>query len=270
MTTRKKIILAIGALALALAVALGIVVACQGDERTSFPEPGPPVGEPVLPDLMPKPQLNVTTGQVKGKWRIYFSTFIVNVGDGDFILRGTREAGSKWRVEQDIEYSTSGGKPVTTRAALVWGGDGHDHWHVLRVASVWLVPLNEAGEPASDSKELIDTKIGFCFYDHTHELPRGPAEPVYSAHTCGNEDDTELGMGLSPGWDDTYRQTLPGQHIEVDGLPDGKYRLFTEVDGNQWFRETTRENNRTWIDIELKMTPDGLSAPTIATGPTPS
>ena len=77
-------------------------------------------------------------------------------------------------------------------------------------------------------------------------------------------------MGLSPGWNDTYRQTLPGQSIEVTGLPDGKYRLITDVDEHGWFHETTRTNNRTWIDLELRMTPAGLGANTIGTGPAPS
>ncbi len=71
-------------------------------------------------------------------------------------------------------------------ATLAWGGDGHDHWHVVRVATVRLVPLDERGRP-KDEAGRIDSKIGFCFYDHTHEPNRGPEEPVYSAHSCGEE-----------------------------------------------------------------------------------
>lgn len=273
MTTRQQLLLAILALALGLGLVGGAVaVSCAGDEATSFPEPDPPVGSPVLPDLMPSPQLNVQTQRVEKKWIIRFDTIITNRGAGDFVLRATRDdPRSLWSLEQDVEYSTSGAEPVPVDSTLVWGGDGHEHWHVVRVASVWLVPLNARGEPASDSKELIDTKIGFCFYDHTHELGRGPVEAVYSAHSCGgHEDDTELGMGLSPGWNDTYLASLPGQSIDVTGLPEGRYRLWTEVDEKGVFRETTRENNRTWIDLELRMTPDGLQAPVIGKGPAPS
>lgn len=247
------------------AVLVLLASACAGE---TVPEPDPPVGSPVLPDLMPKPQLNVTTGRVDGKWRMFFSTIIVNVGNGDFVLRATRE-GDTWSVEQGIPFSEGGAKIVPVDATLAWGGDGHDHWHVVRVATVRLVPLDEKGRP-KDDKGRIDSKIGFCFYDHTRELDRGPEEPVYSAHSCGHENDTFIGVGLSPGWNDTYRQSLPGQSIDVTGLPDGKYRLWTEIDEKGWFREATRTNNRTWIDIELRMTPDGLSANTIGTGPTPS
>ena len=153
---------------------------------------------------------------------------------------------------------------------MVWGGDGHNHWHIVRVASVWLVPLDAGGRPVDGSKEYIDRKVGFCFYDHTHELARGPEKAVYSAHSCGKEDSSEFGMGLSPGWNDTYLQSLPGQDIDVTDLPEGKYRLWTEIDEPAHFREAgAQQNNRTWIDLDIHMTPDGLVAPAIGTGPQP-
>ncbi len=248
-----------------------LATACGGGGNSrAAEEPDPPVGKPVLPDLMPKPQLNVLTKKVNGKWLIYFNTTLVNVGAGDFVLRATREPGGSWKAEQDVQYSTSGAKRVSVVAPLAWGGDGHEHWHIVRVASVWLVPLDAKGRPVGNSKDRIDSKIGFCFYDHTHELDRGPVDAQYSAHSCGDESDTVIGMGLSVGWNDKYLQTLPGQNIDVSGLPDGRYRLYTEVDEKDRLREATRDNNLTWIDVELRMTPQGLAAPTIATGPIPS
>jgi hypothetical protein len=247
-----------------------VVVMGRGDPLARFRDLERPVGAPVLPDLMPAPQLNVTTQRLVDRWYIRFSTIIVNVGSADFVLRATRPGVTEgWSVEQLIPHSKGGFEPLPVDAELAWGGDGHNHWHVVRVATVRLVPLDDAGEPHGESL-ATDAKIGFCFYDHTHELPRGPEGAVYSVHTCGHEGDLLLGMGLSPGWNDTYRQSLPGQSIEVTGLPDGKYRLVTEVDEYAWFREADRSNNRTWIDLELRMTPDGLSANTVGRGPTPS
>jgi hypothetical protein len=219
---------------------------------------------------MPSPQRNVATQRVGRKWRIRFNTIIVNVGNGDFVLRGTRDAGMPWMVEQDVPYSTVGAKRVPIRSAVAWGGDGHDHWHIVRVASVWLAPLGANGKPTSNARDLTDTKVGFCFYDHTHELARGPEKALYSAHTCGKEKSTEFGMGLSPGWNDTYLQSLPGQSIDITAVPDGKYRLFTEIDEQAHFREVTRANNLTWIDLDLQTTPQGRIAIRTATGPQPS
>ena len=247
-----------------------VVAGCGGDDLGAAAEPDPPVGSPVLPDLMPKPQNNVLTQKVKGRWRIRFNTIIVNVGEGDFLVRAVREVRGGWRSEQDIPYSEEGAKRVPVRARLAWGGDGHEHWHIERVARVQLVPLDGSNRVVQGGKALVDTKIGFCFYDHTHELPSGLAEARYSAKSCGKEDTTVVGMGLSPGWNDTYRMGLPGQAIDVTDLPDGRYRLFTEVDPQGWFQEVSTTNNRTWIDLELSRTPNGLAAPTVGTGPSPS
>src|SRR5947207_2220333 len=41
--------------------------------------PDKPVGKPVLPDLAPKPQLNVLVQKVGSRWRIRFETVLVNV-----------------------------------------------------------------------------------------------------------------------------------------------------------------------------------------------
>ena len=77
-------------------------------------------------------------------------------------------------------------------------------------------------------------------------------------------------MGLSPGWNDTYLQSLPGQSIDITSVPDGKYRLFTQIDEQGHFKEATRGNNLTWIDLELETTPQGRIAIRTATGPRPS
>ena len=247
------------------------MASCGGDDGLgAFAEPGPPVGEAVLPDLMPAPPDNLGTKKVAGRWRVSFSTIIVNVGEGDLLLRATREDEGHWGAEQLVPYSTSGADAVPLPASLAWGGDGHDHWHVVRVASVWLTELGKDGQPLERDKSRVDTKIGFCFYDHTHQLDRGPEADVYSSKSCGGEDDTLLGMGLSPGWNDTYARNLPGQSVDLTGLPDGKYRMWAEVDEAGWFREASRQNNVTWADFELSTTAGIRSALVTEVGPEPA
>ena len=82
-----------------------------------------------------------STQKVGDRWRLRFSTTIVNVGEGDFILRAVRNLRGGWKAEQDIPYSKQGARRVRIPAQLVWGGDGHNHWHINRVAVVTLVPL---------------------------------------------------------------------------------------------------------------------------------
>jgi hypothetical protein len=182
----------------------------------------------------------------------------VNVGNGDFLLRAKRDDAGKWHVEQDIPYSTSGAKPLALQATLVWGGDGHEHWHVPRVATNRLVRLDRRGRPVR-GKMWTDAKVGFCFFDFSRQIAtKGPEEAVHSRHSCGHEDDDAVGMGLSPGWGDTYQWVLPGQNIDITNIPDGTYRLWAEADERRWFREVTRANNRTWAEFELSTSSNGL------------
>jgi hypothetical protein len=246
--TSRRAIPVLAALCLAMS-------ACGGGGNALKP-PGPPVGHPVLPDIAPAPPTDVHTTHLNGRWLISYSSIMVNVGKGDFILRAKREGGI-WHVEQDIQYSTSGGRPVAVPAQLVWGGDGHHHWHIKRVATNRLVRLNSAGR-ADPRGGLIDSKTGFCFYDFSRQLDNGPPKPVYSRKSCGNSTaDNNVGMGLSRGWGDTYNYALPGQSIDITGLADGRYRLWAKVDEARWFHEARTDNNVTWVDIDLSTTAKG-------------
>jgi hypothetical protein len=242
--------------AVALCV-LMLAVGCGGGGNSDLDEPGPPVGQPVLPDLVPSPPQRVHLRRLNGRWSLSFDSILVNVGDGEFLLRAKRKGDGPWHVEQDIPYSTSGAKQVPLRTSLVWGGDGHEHWHVPRVATNVLVRLDKQGRPIP-GESWNDAKVGFCFFDFSRQLAtKGPEKAVHSRHSCGHEDDEVVGMGLSPGWGDTYPWVLPGQSIDITDLPDGTYRLEAEADQRGRFREVTRKNNRTWAEFELS-TRDGL------------
>ena len=236
---------------------LALAIGCGGGEP-DLRDPNPPVGSPVLPDLVPSPPQALHLRRQNGRWSLAFDSILVNVGDGEFRLRAKRDDADRWHVEQDVPYSTSGAEVVPSRATLVWGGDGHEHWHVKRVATNRLVRLDADGRPIA-GESWNDAKIGFCFYDDSRALPKkGPTEPVHSHESCGKEDDDVVGMGLSPGWADTYQWALPGQSIDITELPDGRYRLWAEADERRWFREATRDNNLTWTDFELSTRSDGI------------
>jgi hypothetical protein len=249
---------------LGLSIALA-VVSCGG----GIPEVGEPVGEPVLPDLAPVPPVDLRTRAEGDRVTVRFSSTLVNVGDGDFLLRGTR-AFDEWTVEQEIRHSGGGGQLTPTEAAMVWGGDGHEHWHIERVATYTLYRLDENGEIVENDIELPDAKIGFCFYDHSRVFEDGPAETVYRHEECGDEEDNEIRMGMSTGWSDKYDFDLPGQSIDVTDLEDGLYRVVGVADAQGWFEEANEENNVTWLDFEL-MTQDDLRLASLRDiGPNPT
>ena len=250
---------------------VGVALFARGWGDSELTLPDPPVGTAVLPDLQPAPPIDLRTKLVKGKWFIAFSSILVNVGEGAFVLRATREDdGLPWQVFQEVQYSEKGAQSVRIGARMVYAGDGHHHWHIARVATARLVRLDPSGEPASDASGRIDTKIGFCFFDYTHDLERGPPKAVYNRRGCGREDDDFIRMGLSNGWTDTYKFVLRGQRVAITGLPDGKYRLWADADEAGLFREATRDNNRTWADFDLSTRADGVRLAVLAAvGPKP-
>ena len=258
-----------GAALSSLASLLLLCSACGGEDGVvSFEPPGPPVGQPRLPDIAPAAPQDAQITVEDGRALMRFSTMLVNIGDGDFILRATRAANG-WKVDQDVSYSESGAKVYRTPAKLVWGGDGHDHWHVRRIAVGRLVPFErDGGDPPSEGDGWADTKIGFCYYDHSRLLDDAAQNAVFPRLGCGVKADSAIGMGLSPGWRDIYTFNLPGQSIDVTDVPDGKYRLWITVDEGGWFREQRRDNNVTWTDVSLGTTSKGSrNVETIRVGP---
>jgi hypothetical protein len=257
-------------LAMCIVAVTALTVGACGGNSSSLVPTGPPVGSPVLPDLVPEPpDVLQMLRDHDGAWSIRFTSVLVNVGQGDFALEGTRD-GEGWAVEQAITYSESGAEMVPIEATMDWGGDGHEHWHVSRVASYRLEPLVDPDRTAPGPDGREDTKIGFCFFDSDKELDRGPEKARFSHETCGHLESESIFMGLTPGWGDTYEFSLPGQSIDVSDLADGSYRLWAKADERAWFREVTRDNNLTWIDFELSTLPDGLrTARVVEVGPVP-
>lgn len=253
------VVLLIGAVVGAGSFAAG----CGGgsDEGlVSIKAPGPPVGRPQLPDIAPAPPQDAQITHEKGRWLLRFSTSLLNIGDGDFVLRAERVL-DDWTVYEDIQYSKSGARVLESRASLVWGGDGHNHWHVERIAVGRLAPWT-SGRPPKPRTGVADSKVGFCYYDNVRYLDDAAQNPGYSRFACGGREDRSIGMGLSYGWIDRYDFRLPGQSIDVTDLPDGKYRLWLDVDEQKWFREKRRNNNVTWEDFDLVTQKNGARAVT--------
>jgi hypothetical protein len=77
-------------------------------------------------------------------------------------------------------------------------------------------------------------------------------------------------MGLSVGWGDTYPKELPGQEIDITGLPAGDYRLQAIADEDDKYHEQTRANNTAFTDFRLSYDGTGrASILVLAQGPNP-
>lgn len=219
--------------------------------------------EPRLPDLAMVPVEVCCIGVADdGTWTLRFGATIVNVGEGDFVVRAQRRSRlGPWTLQQHIADGASGYTVSDAQGAdLIWGGDGHQHWHVARIETHWIETL--------DGSEVIGSVIkpGFCFFDTTEidlGLPEAPGAPAWLEPACGTRLDTSLRMGLSVGWGDTYAWHLFDQNIDVTGLAPGRYRIRAVADPEDWFDELDERNNETWTIIDVALDADGLPVVTV-------
>ena len=155
----------------------------------------------------------------------------------------------------------------TSGVELVWGGDGHDHWHVKNLVAYELERLDNGVKVGTSAKG------GFCFFDtigYRTSLPGAPPSAVYvPGSVCGpnNELATGVTMGLSVGWGDKYAWNLAGQYIDITNLSSGKYRLTATADPNHRFTETNVSNNATWVDIALTASRKNVRIKILGYGP---
>lgn len=231
----------------ALALAIGLVRTLRPD---ALPPPLGAPAAPLLPDLALSPLGEIRAGvAANGNRYLLFTAAIANVGSGPLLINAVRtSARDPWRVSQRFAEPDGSTTEVASAAELVWGGHGHDHWHVRLGASYRLT------RPGSTLPLRRYAKVGFCFFDQTR-LRRGvagtPAAAQFARNGCSEEPATSLTMGLSPGWADPYPWTLPDQRLRVNGLADGVYRLWATADPDNAFRESDEENNLTWVDLRL-------------------
>ena len=201
-----------------------------------------------LPDLrMAHPQ-SLQIQNTGGRKLLRFDSIIVNVGAGPFELHGTNNTGASEMktVTQRVFDNAGGYRDVSTPATMVFGGDGHNHWHVRNLEDFELVRL--------DNGRLVGTgaKQGFCFFDGYNWGSSKPAFYTRPTGACGGGiSATQTVMGLSVGWGDKYASTLPDQFIDITGLTSGRYRLQATADADNWFVESNNTNNVSWIDIQL-------------------
>jgi hypothetical protein len=239
-------------LALAAAAALVALVAALVVENA--PAGAATDREPDLGMAHPR-ALQIDTTSAPGRKLLRFNSIVVNVGAGPFELRGTGNTGASEMstVEQRVFDDAGGSRYDPTPATMVFGGDGHNHWHVTNLQDFELRRLDNGVKVGTGAK------MGFCFFDGRNH---GSGEPAfYLADTTtappsgacgGGTSATETTMGLSPGWGDIYGWRLPDQYIDITGLTNGRYQLRVTADADDWFFESNNGNNFSWINIQIR------------------
>ena len=224
-------------------VALAGVLSWSFLRTPTLPELLPPPVSPLLPDLAMSPLTDVSAVQIEGGGDyVQFTAAVSNVGVGAFIVHAVRGDGrGPWRVSQRFDEPDGSTSETVTNGDVVWGGHGHDHWHVHLGASYWLT------RPGSSAVLRSYDKVGFCFFDQRPLVTQpstAPKHPQFPKSACNGHGTLEFTMGLSPGWGDPYPWALPDQRLLLTGLRDGVYRLWATADPGRWFREAERDEQR--------------------------
>lgn len=233
---------------LAVVVLAGVVAA------TAFAHVGAPTSDAAtgdrLPDLGMAQPADIKVERAPGGLRLLrYTSVIVNAGAGPFEVHGQRASTAETEMDatQHIFDTAGGYREVPTTARMVFGGDGHNHWHVQDLEAGDLIRLDNG------SKAGTSAKHGFCFNDNTWfrlSLPGAPQDRVYT--NCARDTDLKVTMGLSVGWGDTYGSTLPDQYVDISSVGPGRYRLLLTADAGSWFTESNESNNSSWVDLQIR------------------
>lgn len=237
-------------------VSISLALAGLGVVAASAPAVAGPGAPALLPDVILRPLSEIRIEKRVGVKLLRFASIIGNGGAGVVELKPDSPARS---ATNDCDGD---GDPLNDRQAFQRvfrdaDGDGvykrgvdtvfdkrfagcslfhaeHSHWHFEEFARYQLV------KPKSGRVVAASEKVSFCVRDSIRfgaTLPGSPASMHYGE--CTQDSVT----GLSIGWADYYGSTLPGQELDIRGLPDGRYCLRNEADPGDRLAESDEGNN---------------------------
>lgn len=247
----------LGAIARRFGTSIAAIVAANPDigdpnrlsigQRLRLPGEGATTAGLLLPDLRPLPpeSLYIEQDEAAGVRNIRFSSTVVNVGDGPLVLHGEYDPqAGRNRVSQQME--TAEGLLVERFVGYFIYHAEHRHWHFEDFNSFELWSYDADGE--LDSLITTTGKMTFCIHDlapMASPPANAAAEPQYAE--CGR-----AVQGISVGWADTYDPQLPGQELDIAGLPDGRYAIRTTVNPDGNIAEVDQEDNSVVIYVAIR------------------
>ena len=184
-----------------------------------------------------------------------FTNDIRNIGAGSLILRIPMKAALGGTCEmQQVIRSTMGGERTRDAGACVFHPQ-HAHFHYLGLSTyaLYRAPADDTITPPDlhTRPAARGTKLGYCLIDvdlFANISAPGMLWPrTYSFPTCNvppgvpaSADAPFEEMGISRGWGDVYTWDLPGQFIDITGVPDGVYDVVSTANPDCKLAEAAR------------------------------
>lgn len=168
-----------------------------------------------------------------------------NVGDGTMQVEGQLPANPDGSMDVLQRIFRSDGTSYTRLAGRFTYHAGHKHFHLdewamFRIREV--TPSNGVGATLRSGR-----KASYCLLDSgAYDLTLPNASQAAQFLSCNT-----MLQGISVGWMDTYGKALPGQDIDITGLPDGEYWLETEIDPDNVLLEKDETNNVARVKLTI-------------------
>jgi Lysyl oxidase len=261
------------------------VIAYEGLTQVVYDAPKRPVRD-LLPDLVALPQQNISFGppfeifddpvptgsschqseidEDGAQTCLRFDQVLGNVGTGALDIRFDQPAGVPPIDDQEFPtrqriYRSDGSFYHVPAGNVHWHAI-HQHYHFNGFAQSKLWATNVRGGRKGKAPAATGNKVSFCIAttsihpDYWGQQAFGPS--AYPAPDCLAPDSTSGGLdhfkqGMSVGWSDEYNWFLPGQYVEVTGVPNGDYILDTTVDPTNHLVESDKTNNCGSVRVRL-------------------
>lgn len=246
---KARIRLIASAVLVALALALGALASVASSGQQTY----------ALPDVRQLPPFEIGLKVVRGHDRLVFSSTIVNLGPGPFIIEGRRSSTRTPLMTGNQVLFAPNGRYTRVRdigKLRYFRSPDHSHWHLLKLEVYEL-------RDAAGALVAPDRKTGFCPGDRyivQRGMPRG-----WNRRLGRRRNDANCGFGktralsvlesVSPGWADVYKPNLEGQYIDVTGVPEGEYVLVNRVNSRLRMREVNYDNNASSAHIRITRVP---------------
>jgi hypothetical protein len=204
----------------------------------------------LMPDLSTMPFGGISIRHEGGRTVLRFGNTVGNQGLGVLELRPRRrdcdgdgdvsnDRLAIQRIYEDTDASGAFERGTDLIARTVEVGcmvfhPAHDHWHLQGFARYELRSM------ATGAVVAASPKVSFCARD---SLPAFPDLPGFSAFPYYGACSRNSITGLSVGWADLYEASLPGQDLDVTGLPNGRYCLTSVADPKDRIDEADETNN---------------------------
>src|SRR3954453_15173383 len=248
-----------------------------------------PVKRPLrdlIPDLVALPQQNVTFGppfdifdgpgpagstcrqseidESGARLCLRFDQVLGNIGTGPLDIRFDQPAGTTPVDDEQVPvrqriYRSDGSFRDVASGSVIWHAI-HQHYHFNGFAQSELWLSDKHGARLGSAPVATGDKVSFCIattnINPEYWARRAFGADAYPAPDCLSPDSTSGGLdhfkqGMSVGWTDEYNWFLPGQYVEVSGIPNGDYVLDTTVDPTDRLIESDKTNNCGSVRVRL-------------------